>query len=49
MTARHDQWSVSLLALAHLADGRQDIALTVGGARVPELIALALPASEPAP
>ena len=35
--------------MTYLLDGRQYIALTVGGARVPELIALALPNEESAP
>ena len=34
--------------MTYLLDGRQYIALTVGGARVPELVALALPAAAPA-
>ena len=33
--------------MTYLSGGRQYIALTVGGGRVPELIALALPASDP--
>jgi len=33
--------------MTYLSGGRQYIALTVGGGRVPELIALALPAGDP--
>ena len=33
--------------MTYLSGGRQYIALTVGGGRVPELIALALPSTDP--